>query len=50
MASFLFSLTSFIQTFHSIFRQEIFAAERRKILQQHADDIIGYLPRELIES
>lgn len=31
-------------------RQEIFARERRKILQQHADDIIGFLPRELIES
>lgn len=30
-------------------RQEIFAMERMKILQQHADDIIGYLPQELIQ-
>ncbi|XP_055321768.1 meiosis-specific nuclear structural protein 1 [Sitodiplosis mosellana] len=29
-------------------RQEIFAIERKKILQQHADDIIGYLPQELL--
>lgn len=33
----------------SIFRQEIFAMERKKILQQHADDIIGYLPQELLQ-
>lgn len=30
-------------------RQEIFAIERMKILQQHADDIIGYLPQELLQ-
>lgn len=31
-------------------RQEIFARERLRILQRHADEIIGFLPRELLES
>ncbi|XP_031620262.1 meiosis-specific nuclear structural protein 1 [Contarinia nasturtii] len=30
-------------------RQEIFAIERKRIIQQHADDIIGYLPKELLQ-
>lgn len=30
-------------------RQEIFTMERMKIIQQHADDIIGYLPHELLQ-
>lgn len=31
-------------------RQEIFERERLRILQRHADDIIGFLPRELLEA
>lgn len=32
-----------------VYRQEIFRIERQKILQQHADDIIGHLPQELLQ-
>lgn len=33
----------------SVHRQEIFTMERQHLLRQHADDIIGYLPRELLQ-
>lgn len=36
--------------FFTIFRQEIFARERLNILQKHADDIIGFLPHDLLQS
>lgn len=45
-----FRKLDFKNAFFLFCRQEIFAKERMKLLQQHADEIIGFLPRELIET
>lgn len=46
LISYIFSL---IFVFCVCFRQEIFLMERQRLLEQHADDIIGYLPKELLQ-